>query len=232
MITWPYWFGSPWYKHRHAPNRRHDGVMDRFYREALPLPNLPVRQVRFVALDLETTGLDPATDHILSIGLVDLDGLSVKLGSAWHEFVYTARDIPEQSAVIHRITDDTAATGHSIDELMPRLLDRLKGRVLVAHHAKLETGFLNKICQSLYGQQLHIPVIDTEVLARRQLQRRHQSIKTGSLRLFNLRQQYGLPDYSAHNALSDAIATAELFIAQYSDMCPSGNCRLKHFITG
>lgn len=99
------------------------------------------------------------------------------------------------------------------------------------HHAQLELGFLNKICQNLYQQGFHLPIVDTEVLARRQLQRRGASIQSGALRLFNLRKRYHLPEYSAHQALSDAIATAELFLAQAAESCPKLNCKLKQLVT-
>ena len=56
--------------------------------------------------------------------------------------------------------------------------------------------------------------------------------QTGDLRLFNLRPRYNLPRYKAHNALSDAIATAELFMALAAEMAPGGhNCELRQFLT-
>ena len=45
------------------------------------------------------------------------------------------------------------------------------------------------------------------------LRRREQAIKSGDLRLHACRERYGLPTYQGHNALLDALATAELLVA-------------------
>ena len=60
-------------------------------------------------------------------------------------------------------------------------------------------------------------MVDTEWLARRWHQRRGQAIATGQLRLASLRQRFNLPRYRAHDALSDALAAAELFCAQLAE---------------
>lgn len=188
-------------------------------------------QVRWVVVDLETTGLDASRHQILSIGLVEIRDMVVPLETAWHCLVRVGQSIPEASAVIHHITDDTASGGAPLSEVLPVLLGRLSGAVLVAHHAALELGFLNAACRRLYGTPLLVPVVDTEALARRTLVRRHQPIRDGALRLFRLRDQHGLPRYPAHNALSDALATAELFLAMVAERNPDGNCRLGDLLT-
>ena len=110
-------------------------------------------------------------------------------------------------------------------------MEKLSGNVLLVHHGAIESGFLNNLCQSLYQQEFYMPIIDTEVLAGRRLQRKQQAIQAGQLRLFNLREQYHLPAYKAHNALSDALAAAELFLALVNELCPKLDCRLKEVLT-
>jgi len=48
---------------------------------------------------------------------------------------------------------------------MPILLERLAGKVMLVHNARIEQGFINKICQTLYGCDFVIPTIDTQALA-------------------------------------------------------------------
>jgi len=62
-------------------------------------------------------------------------------------------------------------------------------------------------------------------LARRK--RRDQPVKPGELQLSALRSSYNLPRYTAHDALIDACATAELMLAIASSMDRSGSLRLK-----
>ena len=188
------------------------------------------RQARFVALDLETTGLDPRQDEILSIGLVDLQAGRIDLGSAKHYLVTPSRQIPERSAVIHHITDDLACRGQALSEVMPLVLARLAGGVLLGHHVSIEREFLGAACQRLYGAPLLVPLADTESLIRRWLEQRNQSFTGRDLRLHALRTRYGLPRYKAHNALVDALATAELFCAFVARRDLGGTAPLKLFL--
>lgn len=208
------------------------GVMHEYLSSPLPIKNLSCREVDIVALDLETTGLDPKRDSILSYGLVHMHRMSIQLETSCHEFIAVPDEIPEQSAVIHRITDDVAARGRPLEDVLPELLSQLAGKVMLAHYAKVEQSFIDVACRKLYGAPFVIRTIDTLVLARRLFEIRNHTIQTGNLRLFNLRPKYNLPQYRAHNALSDAVATAELFLAMAAEMFPKQeNCSLERFLT-
>ncbi len=203
-----------------------------FYRQAFVDTKTPARGVDYVVLDFETTGLDIHNDHIISIGLIEIRGFSIHLDTAWHQIIKSTRDMPGETAVIHKITDDMLVHGMEVEDAVVKLLQRMKGKVLIAHHAVIELGFLNKICQKYFNQEFYMPVIDTELLAKRVFSRHHQEIKSSSLRLFNLRKKYDLPAYRAHNALSDALSTAELFLALLNDLYPKQDCRLKDLLKG
>jgi len=109
------------------------------------------------------------------------------------------------------------------------LLDTLAGRAILVHHAAVERDFLNAACERLYGVPFVGRFIDTEALARRAMERRQQPWRGTDLRLFNLRRAYRLPRYPAHNALSDALATAELFLALAAEANPAGKATLGDF---
>lgn len=187
---------------------------------SVPFPDSKagITDVPIVSLDFETTGLDARKDRILSIGHVDIEGGAIKLNTAIHTIVKSDAALTEESVVIHRITDDAAAFGRTLEEAIAELLQSLTGKVLLAHNAVIERKFLQAACQRLYGLAPVMPMIDTLQLARRWYARRNKDISQGALRLYALREQYGLPRYNAHNALSDALATAELFLAQVERM--------------
>jgi DNA polymerase-3 subunit epsilon len=179
-----------------------------------PRPGLDYRDVQYVAVDLETTGLDPRRDQILSIGWVLVDGNRIRLDTARHRLLRVAGAIPADSAVIHQITDDDAALGLELSATLPELLADLAGRVLIAHHARVELGFLGAACKRLWGRKLLVRTLDTQAVARRLLERRQIPFKASDLRLHALGERYNLPRHGAHNALSDALSAAELFLAQ------------------
>ncbi|MCF8017280.1 MAG: 3'-5' exonuclease, partial [Chromatiaceae bacterium] len=107
-----------------------------------------------------------------------------------------------------------AAAGLRQGRVLRELLGVLAGRVLIAHHAKIELSFLDAACRELYGGGLLVRCVDTEVLARRTFERRNIPFRPSELRLHALCERYNLPRYRAHNAFYDALAAAELFLAQ------------------
>jgi DNA polymerase-3 subunit epsilon len=194
--------------------RLKDCPLREYYAWPFPRPSRDYRDVEYVAVDLETTGLDARRDQILSIGWVVLSADRIRLDTAHHRLLRVDGEIPAASAVIHQITDDEAATGLDPARVLPDLLWELSGRVLLAHHARIEIGFLSALCKRLWGEGLLIRAVDTQAVARRLLERRQIPFKGSDLRLHALCERYNLPRHGAHNALSDALSAAELFLAQ------------------
>ncbi len=188
------------------------------------------RNIEFVSLDLETTGLDAAQDAILSVGMVSLISRRIDLSTEQHLLVKPEREISGESGVIHKITDDAAARGDALADVMPRVLARLCGRVMLGHHVRIERQFLDAACRRLYGTGFLVPVADTEALIRRWFARRNQVLAGRDLRLHALRARYKLPRYSAHNALTDALASAELFCAFVATANLESRVPLKRFL--
>lgn len=184
------------------------------------------RAARYLALDLETSGGKAASDDILSFGWLCLDGPEIRLASARHRLVRPRRSLSEENVGIHRITDDRAAEGESLRAVLADFLADLQGRVLIAHYSPTEVGFLNAACRACYGGRFRPPVIDTLILARRAA----GGETPGSLRLAALRTQHHLPRYPMHHALSDALAAAELFLAQAEAASARGRTRLGDFL--
>jgi DNA polymerase III subunit epsilon len=202
------------WRRRWRLSRTPPGPLRHYLAQPFPSARVDYREVDYLAIDLETTGLDAAKDLILSVGYVGVRGTSIDLASARHRVVRIDRSIPEATAVIHQITDDQAAQGGELSDILEELLEALSGKVMIAHHARIERGFLTNACRTLWKGGLIMPVVDTQALAYRTFERRQIPFKASDLRLHALGDRYNLPRYGAHNALSDALASAELFLAQ------------------
>lgn len=207
-------------------------VMQEYYETAFPNPNNEWDKAKIVALDFETTGLDPKHDQIISYGMVEIEQARIKLGTSEHHLIQLDEDttMPESSAVIHHITDDHVSEADTLEECLPRLLKSLSGRVMLVHYNKIEQGFLNLACQRLYNSPFLIPTMDTLILAQRVLSHRNHNVDPSRLRLFNLRNDFKLPNYKAHNAFCDALTTAELFLALESEISPTSATKLKDLL--
>lgn len=182
------------------------------FRSELPHRSSRFEDTEFVALDIETTGLNPSTAQVLSIGWVVLRNGRVALETAESHLVRPSRGVGS-SASVHGLTDTVVIEGEHWGDVLDQVVWNLQGRVLLVHHAGLDKLLLDRLCMLRYGARLYVPVVDTMMLELRNQQRRHHIESRKSLRLSELREHFGLPRYSAHDSLVDAIATAELLIA-------------------
>lgn len=172
----------------------------------------------FLVLDLELTGLEADTDLILSAGWVAITQGKIRLASAQY-FLLNATPEHHDAVGIHLITDqDLLEHGVEADEVVDELTRALYNRILVVHHAPVDIPFLNKIYRQLDKRPPEVPVLDTLLMEQNLAGRRQQVLRDDGLRLAACRERYGLPDYGAHDALTDALATAELLLAQIAHM--------------
>lgn len=197
-----------WAAGRRSNNRHYQT----FLRRPVPPPATPFGDAELICLDIETTGLDPLTADMLSIGWVLIRDGMVDLSSAESHVVKPPGEVGD-SASVHGLTDTAVSGGMDPRHALERVVDVLAGRALVVHHAGLDKGLLDRLCREYFGGTLLVPVIDTLALEFRRKSRQHHMEDNRSLRLPHLRQHYNLPRYRGHDCLIDAVATAELLIA-------------------
>ena len=231
-LSWfPHTSWLSWRRRRQRKRAADDSPLATLLDSRLPDLDADWNETEYVVLDFETTGLDPNADRLLSAGFVVMRGPTIDLATAEHGLIRPEMAIPEASAVIHRITDDRAATGRPERDVLAEVLEALAGRVLVAHNARFEIAFLGAACRRHFGAVPIVPVIDTLQLARRGFERRHLHHGPGELRLDSLRSRYHLPRYHAHHALVDALGTAELFSALCQDRVgPEGHLGIRELL--
>lgn len=167
----------------------------------------------YIALDLETDGLDPANDRILAVGWVPLSPPRIRLYEADYGVVKSEQPL-SQSAVIHQLSEGDIRGGEALEGILQRLARRLDGAVLVAHHAPFDWAFLQAAFSAHSIDCKPLALMDTLKIERNRLARKKEWLDQGELTLGACRERYGLPTMRQHHALSDAIACAEVFLAQ------------------
>jgi len=186
--------------------------LDELLARPIPDPSSLLSDTELVSLDIETTGLDPASADMLSVGWVIIRNDRIDLGTAESHIVRPSGGVGH-SASVHGLTDTVVGAGLNWGVVLDKIVGALTGRVLVVHHAGLDYALLDRMCRQRYGSRLLVPVVDTLAIEHRRHQQKHHLEENASLRLSDLRRAYGLPRYSAHDCLVDAIATAELVLA-------------------
>ena len=179
-----------------------------------------------ISVDLELTGLDARHHQIISIGWTHVDNGRVSFSANRHILVSADQSVGH-SAAVHELLDSDVARGVPLETGIQALFEAARGRVWLFHHAGLDVAFLQKACVSWAGVAPPFMVLDTLQMELEMRNRRGLPVHNGDLRLDKLRRSYNLPRYTAHNALIDACATAELLLAIAARMDSSGSIRLR-----
>ncbi|EAQ54135.1 3'-5' exonuclease [Vibrio sp. MED222] len=201
--------------------RARDERLKQFYSQPLPAPDTPLSEVTFLAVDFETTGLNPNKDGIITIGLVPFTLNRIYLRQAKHWTLRPKQKLEEDSVVIHGITHNDIIDAPDLSEVLDEILESMGGHIPVVHYRRIERDFLDNALKVRLGEGIEFPVLDTlEIESQIQnklaggLWNKLKGKKPASVRLGQSRRRYHLPDYTPHHALTDAIATAELLQAQ------------------
>jgi DNA polymerase-3 subunit epsilon len=187
-----------------------------YTRAPLPGGRTPWRDARLCALDFELTGLDPQLDEIISFGVVPITDGRVRVSAAVTGLVRPQREIGEASIRVHGIRAADLASAPPLSQALSTLLDAIAGQILVVHTAAVERTFLGRALRER-GMRLRGPIIDTEELGRLWLAEREGKLRA-RVALGDLARELGLPAENAHDALGDALTTAQVFIALASHL--------------
>ena len=164
---------------------------------------VPLSEITFCVIDLETTGGSPTDDAITEIGAVKYR-TGERLGS-FQALVNPRRPIPPYVAHLTGIDDRIVSNEPPIEQVLPALLEFFNGSVFVAHNARFDFGFLNASCDELDYPSLPGPPVCTARLARRVVWPDVPNVK-----LQTLANYFRTRTKPTHRALDDAEACAEV----------------------
>lgn len=182
-----------------------------YRRTAPPEPTVSWRAAEFCVIDLETTGLDPAVDEMVSFAALQIAHGRLRLNDARYEHIRPRRMPDAQAIRIHGLRSSDLVDAPELSEVLDGLLEALTGKALVAHIAAIERGFLAAALHP-YGLRLSNPIVDTAALASELFRRRGEQLPD-SVGLSPLARALGLPVHRPHHADGDALTTAQVFLA-------------------
>lgn len=186
------------------------------FEHPVPQADTPLGTLDCVVLDFETTGLDPAKDSILSVGMLNLKYPFMSLSSAQHYYVKAGEKIVPDTAIINHITPETLKGGMPPQQLCEVLVKALAGKIVIAHWGWIEKEFMHRLLG--IPADVRIPLVFLDTLTLEKTMVFNDGVIEPDFRLAGIRERRGLPPYLAHNAFADAVATGELFLAQVTDI--------------
>ena len=150
----------------------------------------------FVAFDLETTGLSSRVDRIIEIGAVLMkNGQEI---DRFQTFVDPEQKLEKKIIDLTGITDDMLVGAPKIEEVLPKFLEFVGDRVLVAHNSDFDTGFIRAECHR-QGLPYNFTAADTLILSQNLLTHLHK------FKLNIVSDALSLPDFNHHRAADDAV---------------------------
>jgi DNA polymerase III subunit epsilon len=165
------------------------------------------RAARLLAVDVETTGLDPKKDEVVSFAAVPVEGGRVVAHGAVRGLVRPSSPPPGSSIEIHGLRAADLAAAPPPEEALAPLAAALRGRTPVAHAAWVERSFLRPL-----GIGMPRRILDTAVLWRALCIERGEG-DPGWRALPEVAAGLGLPAHRSHDAEGDALTTAQVFLA-------------------
>lgn len=199
-----------WFRWRAEPAAQ---AVRQYQQATSPTADTLVQHCRFLVLDVETTGLDAAKHHMVSLGWIEIIEGELALETARHYLVKPPVSVG-QSAVYHGLHDHQLQQALELSEVLEMFLQQAAGAVLVAHHARLEQQFLQTACQRVFGNSPRFRLLDTMQIEWQRLLQQNKVVKTDGLRLTQCLSRHQLPSGQSHHALEDAYSCALLLLCQ------------------
>ena len=159
----------------------------------------------FIVFDLETTGLNPASEEITEIAAVRV--VEGEIRDSFQTYVNPHKPIPAEITELTGISDETVADAPDLDKAVPEFLKWAgEGQYpLVAHNAGFDMGFLRTACQRL-GIEREFTSIDTLEMSRLMLPHMHK------FKLNILAKELQVGPFEHHRASEDAAVLGRIYV--------------------
>ena len=179
-----------------------------------------VADVRFVVLDCETTGLDPARDRIVTMGAITVQAGEILLEEQFEALLRVTHNT--SAVLVHGVTAEEAAE-HGVEEgeAMAAFLAFLGHGVIVGHHIGFDVDVINRACQRTHGVTLRNRWLDTMELTLHledagafgpEVAQAASAPPFRDFSLDGLCRRFEVPPHDRHTASGDAFITAQIFL--------------------
>lgn len=183
--------------------------LDAWARLQKPASARPAAEARLISADVETTGLDVARDRLIAIGAVAIEGSRVALAGSFQAVLRQPEASSDANILVHRIGGDAQAAGDDPAEALVAFLEFIGRDPLVGFHAAFDDIMLRRAGEATLGMPLRLEWIDLAWLAPAVLGDRHPRARS----LDDWCEAIGIENLARHDALADALATAQLWQA-------------------
>lgn len=171
-------------------------------------PRMPLHAARLVVVDVESSGLDARRDQLISIGAVAVTQGAIDFTQSFETVLRQAKPSPDDNILVHGIGGTEQCGGADPAAALISFLEFAGKDPLVAFHSDFDRAMIGRSLERVLGLEMAQPWLDLAYLAPAMLGLRAPPAKS----LDDWLALYGIPNYARHNALADAVATAQLLL--------------------
>jgi len=168
----------------------------------------PLDELRWVVVDVETGGLNPQTDPLLSIGAVEIVAGQIRLGSGFEARLQQESATAHENILIHGLTHSQQLSGMDAREALLDFADFATGAAFVAFHAGFDRTALQVAMKKALGWAFEGRWLDAAVIAPLLF----PELAKGRRQLDDWLEALNIFNFARHSAVADAAATAQLWL--------------------
>ena len=176
--------------------------------ESLPAfdPARDARGLRLIVIDVETTGLRPYRDRLLAIGAVAVTNGLIRLDDSFEATIRQEEPSTPENILVHGIDGTAQTSGVDAADARVSFLEVAREAPLVGFHAEFDRVFVTRAMRQALRAKPRNPWLDLADLAPALFPEHAESART----LDDWTAAFGIENAGRHQALADAVATAQL----------------------
>jgi DNA polymerase-3 subunit epsilon len=163
---------------------------------------------RLVVVDVESSGLDPYRDRLISIGAVVVRDATVRLAEAFSVTLRQERPSEDRNILVHRIGGSAQMEGSDPPAALMDFLDFAGKSPLVGFNADFDRVLIERACRAALGTEPDGDWLDLAALAPAVFPARARACRN----LDDWLREFAIENHARHDALADALATAQLLL--------------------
>jgi len=161
---------------------------------------------RFVVVDVETTGLNPHRDRLISIGAIPVQETLARMDAGFEVILRQDRPSANDNILVHGIDGTTQRSGRDPAEALVEFMEYARTDVLVGFHAGFDRLMISRAMKSVLGVGMQNKWIDLAILTPELV----TNPSTNKSMLDDWTERFGIENPARHNAVADALVTAQL----------------------
>jgi len=165
----------------------------------------------YVCFDCETTGLNPKTDDIISIGAVIIKDNMIVASKKFVKFVKPKTKLQADAIKIHHIRECDLEDAEDINEVVEEFLEFIGSRTLVGYYLEFDIAMINKYLKPKLGITLPNKILEVSAIY---YDYKIDKIPQANidLRFDTIMDDLKIPTMGKHDAYNDALMTSLIFI--------------------